>query len=249
MSHQGNDLVRKYLWTAAKTAIMYNPAVRPWYVRQRTRGKRGDVALGHCMRKLLHLVFAVWKTGKPFDPAHYNWASAPNTTADAEKAAGHKPATKPEEKVVTAAISTVSPKPLQSNTLEHTPHSTSDLTANRLVDFAFIREQITMEQILRHLGQLDKLEGTQLQRRGPCPIHGSDDTRRRSFSVHLGTNLFRCFHPSCMAHGNALDLWAAVHHLPIYEAALHVTSTFGLSLARNREEEPVANTAVRRHHA
>jgi len=31
------------------------------------------VALGHCMRKLLHLVFAVWKTGQSFDCQHYPW--------------------------------------------------------------------------------------------------------------------------------------------------------------------------------
>ena len=29
------------------------------------------VAVGHAMRKLLHLVFAVWKSGRPFDPDHY----------------------------------------------------------------------------------------------------------------------------------------------------------------------------------
>ena len=29
--------------------------------------------LGHCMRKLLHLVFAVWKTDRPFDEKHFPW--------------------------------------------------------------------------------------------------------------------------------------------------------------------------------
>jgi len=71
MSPKGNDLVRKYLWHAARTGILYNPAIRTLYARQRVRGKRGDVALGHCMRKLLHLVFAVWKTAKPFDASRY----------------------------------------------------------------------------------------------------------------------------------------------------------------------------------
>ena len=33
------------------------------------------IAVGHVMRKLLHLVFAIWKTGKPFDPQHYPWAT------------------------------------------------------------------------------------------------------------------------------------------------------------------------------
>ena len=37
--------------------------------------KRGDVALGHCMRKLLHLVFAVWKTDRPFNGEHFPWAN------------------------------------------------------------------------------------------------------------------------------------------------------------------------------
>ena len=69
MSRQGNDLVRKYLWMSAWTAATFNPAVAELYVRLRQRGRRGDVALGHCMKKLLHQVFGVWKSGKPYDPA------------------------------------------------------------------------------------------------------------------------------------------------------------------------------------
>lgn len=75
MSRQGCDLVRRYLWMAAKSAAMHNPAVKALYDRLRARGKRGDVAYGHCMRKLLHLVFAVWKTDRPFDRHHYPWAA------------------------------------------------------------------------------------------------------------------------------------------------------------------------------
>jgi len=71
MSRKGNDLVRGLLWMAAQTAVRCNPAVRALFKRQLAAGKRGDVALGHCMRKLLHLVFAVWKTDRPFDPDHY----------------------------------------------------------------------------------------------------------------------------------------------------------------------------------
>ena len=65
MCQKGNDLVRGYLWNAARVAIRHNPAIRALYHRLKSRGKRGDVALGHCMRKLLHLVFAVWKTDRP----------------------------------------------------------------------------------------------------------------------------------------------------------------------------------------
>ncbi len=70
MSTQGNDLVRKYLWNAAKSACIHNPPVRELYRRLRSRGTRGDVALGHCMQKLLHQMFAVWRTDQPFDPEH-----------------------------------------------------------------------------------------------------------------------------------------------------------------------------------
>jgi hypothetical protein len=56
----------------------------------------------------------------------------------------------------------------------------------------------------------------------------------------MDKNMFRCFHAECGAQGNALDLWGAVHRLPLYEAALHLAETFGL--ARDREEEPVTGT-------
>jgi len=54
-----------------------------------------------------------------------------------------------------------------------------------------------------------------------------------SFSVNLGKNIFQCFHAACGAQGNVLDLWAAVHHLPLYEAAVQLAETF--QLRRNRE--------------
>ena len=94
-----------------------------------------------------------------------------------------------------------------------------------------------MEQVLAHLGLFDRLRGRGRQRRGLCPIHAEQPIPQPTFSVHLGKNIFQCFHAKCGAHGNVLDLWAAVHHLPLYEAALHLAETF--HLPRNREEEPV----------
>jgi DNA primase len=61
--------------------------------------------------------------------------------------------------------------------------------------------------------------------------------RDHTFSVHLGKNVFQCFQADCAIHGNALDFWAAMHRLPLYEAALHLADTF--HLPRNREEESV----------
>lgn len=236
MSRKGNDLARAYLWNAARAAIRHNPAVRALYRRLRAKGKRGDVAIGHCMRKLLHLVFAVWKTNRPFDAAHYAWEAAgvqAATTAN-ENAVGHK-RDKPAGKVVTTATSTVEPNPSVVN-----PAPSSTRVARPRVDYAFLREQITMERVVTHLDLLSQLRGRGERRRGPCPLHSHAGAGDRTFSVNLNKNIFRCFHAECGIQGNVLDLWGAVHRLPLYEAALDLAETFGL--ARNREEEPVPGT-------
>ena len=108
------------------------------------------------------------------------------------------------------------------------------------IDFAYLREQVTMEQVLEHLGAFAGMGGRGRQRRGPCPVHGTAGDGGRAFSVNLDKNIFQCFHAGCGLKGNVLDLWAAVHRLPIYEAALHLAGTFHLAL--NREEEPVMGT-------
>jgi hypothetical protein len=97
-----------------------------------------------------------------------------------------------------------------------------------------------LEQILRHLGLLDGLRGRGQQRRGPCPIRGQPSDGHHTFSAHLGKNIFQCFHADCGVHGNILDLWAAVQHLPLYEAARHLEETF--HLPHGTKEEPVTGT-------
>jgi transposase len=252
MSRKGNDLVRFYLWNAARNGIQHNPAIRALYHRLRAKGKRGDVAMGHCMRKLLHLVYAVWKTNRPFDENHFPWegasaprpstATPPSGEASAkasahEKAVGHK-RDLPAKKVVTTANSTVESAPVPVKpVLQHACGRPS-------IDFAFLRQQITMERVLDHLGFLAGLRGRGRQRRGPCPVHGQRGDVERTFSVHLGKNIFHCFHVDCALKGNVLDLWAAIHRLPFYEAALHLAETFQLPL--NREEEPVRARGSRR---
>src|SRR5262249_50926312 len=104
------------------------------------------------------------------------------------------------------------------------------------IDFDFLRQQITLEQVLRHLDLFDDLRGRAPQLRGRCPFHAGD-RRQRTLSIHLGKNAFHCFHADCQRQGNALDFWAAYHRLPLYEAALHLADTF--HLYRNREEAPV----------
>jgi hypothetical protein len=72
-SPRGNDLVRRYLWMAALSAVRFNPAVRALYAR--VVAKHPDkkaIAIGHAMRKLLHLAFAIWKSKKSWIVELYN---------------------------------------------------------------------------------------------------------------------------------------------------------------------------------
>jgi len=146
---------------------------------------------------------------------------------------GHKQ-DKPAGKVVTSAHSTIEPAP-PSVKPEHLPAA-----ARPHVDFAFLRQQVSLEMVLKHLDLLHHLRGSGPQRRGCCPVRSHPGDQERTFSVHLGKNAFRCFQKNCGVQGNALDLWAAIHRLPLYDAALHLAETFGVP--RNREEEPVKGT-------
>jgi len=85
------------------------------------------------------------------------------------------------------------------------------------VDFNVLRTEITMEEVLNQLGfQATSRSGSQLH--GPCPIHGSTSLRSRTFSVNLATGRYYCH--KCHSRGNQLELWAAVHKLSLYEAAV-----------------------------
>ena len=157
-----------------------------------------------------------------------------------EKAAGRNTGNSPPRQAVTATHSTIgSPaetvKPVRLETPAST--ATSDATSPHRVDFPYLRSQISMERVLRHLGYFDRLRIRGQQGRGPCPVHGSKRDRGRTFSAHLGKHVFQCFHPPCGAAGNALDLWCAVHHLLPYAGAVHLAQTFGLQLRPAGTEE------------
>lgn len=241
-SRQGNDRVRHYLGNAARSAIGHHPAIAARYRRRKDKGTRGDVAWGHCLRKRLPLVFAVWKTNRPFDPQYFAEIPTDEKPSDHplspppeaqpisahEEAVGHQ-RDLPAEKVVTTAKATVAPP---------TPPVKPAPPAQRpRIDVVFLRQQVTMPQALEHLGRLNPLRGRGLQRRGGGPLPSRPDDPQRTFSAPLGKNLFPCFHADGRAQGKVLDLWAAVPPLPLYEAALHWAETF--PVPRHREEEPV----------
>jgi DNA primase len=105
------------------------------------------------------------------------------------------------------------------------------------VDFAHVKEQLSLAQVLDQLGLLTRLRGSGPQRRGPCPLHRGDG-RGRSFSVNLEANVFQCFDKHCGQKGDVIDLWAALHGLSLREAALDLVRTFGLeACARHGTEK------------
>jgi transposase len=69
LAKTGNSRLRRALYFPAMVAMRHNPAVRALAERLRVRGKRPMVIVGAAMRKLLHLIYGVLKSGKPFDPA------------------------------------------------------------------------------------------------------------------------------------------------------------------------------------
>jgi hypothetical protein len=250
MSPKGNDLVRRYLYMAAMASVRHNPAVRAVYARQRARGKRGDVAMGHCMRKLLQQVFAVLVTNRPYSADVYphhkaqQQAEASDKAQAENKAAGRNKGQSPKRKAVTAAPVSVegNEAPIKDSQppIEETAagQELSSPQPPALVDFAAIRRQVSMEQVLNHLGYLDRLTGSGPQRRGPCPLHADEHSRGRSFSVNLDKNVCQCFHPPCGLKGNVLDLWARYHRLPLREAALNFAETFSLDTPRTEKRNP-----------
>ena len=92
------------------------------------------------------------------------------------------------------------------------------------IDFQRLRREITIEQVLRQLG-FQPCSRSRNQLRGPCPVHRSTYPRSRTFSVNVVGGCYYCH--KCHSKGNALELWAAVHRLPIYEAAIDLCQALG----------------------
>jgi transposase len=235
MSRRGNDLVRRYLWMAALSAIRFNPAVRALYAR--VAAKHPDhkgIAVGHAMRKLLHLVFAIWKSGRPFQPGWYAWQTPAHVEvsdndmppegksgdvplSQQEQAAGRKRTAEPARTAVSAAC---------TDTLAEADEGGE----GAYLDFAHLKRQLPLMRVLEQLGLSSRLRGSGPQRRCACPLHRGD-ARGRTFSVNLDDNVFQCFDNKCAQKGDVIDLWASVKGLSPRDAALDLVRTFGLEPA------------------
>ena len=69
LSKTGSARIRKALFMPALAAIRYNPVIAAFRARLLANGKPRMVIVGAIMRKLVHIIYGVLKSGKPFDPA------------------------------------------------------------------------------------------------------------------------------------------------------------------------------------
>ena len=78
LSKTGNSNLRKALFMPAIVAKQCNPIIHSFCKRLSDSGLLPMEVIGAAMRKLLHLVYGVLKTGRPFDPNYLNNVQVPS---------------------------------------------------------------------------------------------------------------------------------------------------------------------------
>jgi transposase len=68
LSKTGDAKVRKALYMPILSALTFNPAIRAFGQRLKANGKHGRAINCAAMRKLIHIAFAILKSGQPFNP-------------------------------------------------------------------------------------------------------------------------------------------------------------------------------------
>lgn len=68
IAKNGDATLRKALYMPALVAWRYNPPIRIFCDRLKANGKNGKAIVCAAMRKIIHLAFAILKSGQPFDP-------------------------------------------------------------------------------------------------------------------------------------------------------------------------------------
>lgn len=71
LSKTGSSRIRKALYMPALVAKKHNPLIADFCERLRLAGKAPMAIIGAAMRKLIHIIYGVLKSGKPFDPQYH----------------------------------------------------------------------------------------------------------------------------------------------------------------------------------
>ena len=70
ISRIGSAYLRKSLYMPALVAIKHNPIIKSFYNNLISKGKPKKLAICAAMRKLVHLIYGILRSGRPFD-SHY----------------------------------------------------------------------------------------------------------------------------------------------------------------------------------
>jgi DNA primase len=101
------------------------------------------------------------------------------------------------------------------------------------IDFAKLREQVSLKQVLLEYYQISNLKQRGNKLIGPCPVHNGDSPR--AFHADLDKNVWHCF-TGCHSGGNQLDLVVRKENIGLREAALKLQAFFS-PLAGNDNKE------------
>ncbi|MBE7555704.1 MAG: IS110 family transposase [Anaerolineales bacterium] len=71
MSHQGNRFARRMLWMMAINVVQRVPEYQVYYQQRLQAGKNKMKSLVAVGRKLLSVIYAILKSGQPYDPQRY----------------------------------------------------------------------------------------------------------------------------------------------------------------------------------
>lgn len=86
----------------------------------------------------------------------------------------------------------------------------------RAINFRLLREMIEVREALALLSWPGRQEPSGVWH-GPCPFHGSKSSHSRSFGCRR--EIAHCLNPRCDWRGDAVQLWADLHHLTLLDAA------------------------------
>lgn len=67
ITKRGNKILRTRLYNACSVAVLHDNIFRDFFQKKRSEGKPYKVALVATMHKMANIIYAVWKSGKPFE--------------------------------------------------------------------------------------------------------------------------------------------------------------------------------------
>ena len=112
------------------------------------------------------------------------------------------------------------------------------------VSFRELREQVSIEDILRHYGLMEKFRKSKDEVIGLCPFH---EETTGSFHASITKNVFHCF--GCQSKGDILDFVAMRERVDARQAAFLIQEWFQVSTgdtSQNGERTSEIQTGVSR---